>query len=186
MSDSRRNLVRKYGAVWALALAALIAGPGAHAESVLLSAGSSTSMGKQSWKTDLELNSPGTLNVRVTDLGVPLTIVDRLANLSFGVANTSTAAVFGSQGSEGLLSVHIDVAGPYTLFMSAVPASRFNLGLVSWNITFEPAVAAVPLPPAVLLLIGGLVWAMGLQRKRAMLGRNERNGFFSWGAQPAY
>jgi hypothetical protein len=186
MSDSLRNLIRKYGVVCALALAAFIAGPSAHAETMLLSAGSSMSVGKQSWKTDMDLNSAGTLNVRVSDLGVPLTIVDRLANLSFGVANTSTSAVFGSMGSEGLLSVNIDVPGAYTLFISAVPASRFNLGLVSWNVTFEPAVAAVPLPPAVLLLMGGLAWAMGLQRKRAMLGRNERNGFLPWGAQPAY
>jgi hypothetical protein len=186
MIDSLRSLIRKYGAVCALTLAAFVAGPGAHAESILLSAGSSTSFGKQSWKTDLEINSPGKLNVRVTDLGVPLTIIDRLAGLSFSVANTSTAAVFGSMAGEGLLSVNIDVAGPYTLYLSATPASRFNLGLVSWNATFEPTVAApVPLPPAVLLLIAGLVWAMGLQRKRAMLGRNEGNGFLSWGAQPA-
>jgi hypothetical protein len=186
MSNSLRNLTRKFGAVWALALAALLSGPVAHAEPILLAAGSSLSNGKQSWSTDLQLNSPGTLNVRVSDLGVPLTIVDRLAGLSFSVANTSTSAVFGSMGGESLLSVNIDIAGPYSLFISAVPASRFNLGLVSWNATFEPSVAAVPLPPAVLLLISGLVWATGLQRKRAILGRNEGNRFLWWGAQPAH
>jgi hypothetical protein len=185
MSNSLRNLTRKFGAVWALALAALLSGPVAHAEPILLAAGSSLSNGKQSWSTDLQLNSPGTLNVRVSDLGVPLTIVDRLAGLSFSVANTSTSAVFGSMGGEGLLSIDIDVAGPYSLFISAVPSSRFNLGLISWNATFESA-AAVPLPPAVWLLISGLVWATGLQRKRAILGRNKGNGFLAWGARPAH
>lgn len=176
MISSLRVIVRKYGAVCALAFAALLAGPGAHAEVILK--GGQEAFGKLNIATDLQLQSSGTLGVRVSDLGVPITMAERLDSLTFYIGD-EFGHVLASMDSEGLLETWIDKPGTYSLFISAVPSSRFNFGIVSWSADFQPPV--VPLPPAIWLLLSGLAWAMGLQRKRAMLGVREFIGSLSWG-----
>jgi hypothetical protein len=174
---------RRYSAACALVLAAMALVPAAHAESVLLASGASLSSGKQSWTSELAIQSAGRLTVQVTDLGVPLTIVERLQSLSFSVANNTS--VLGSYGGAGLLTLDIDSPGLFFLNIAAVPsANRFNLGLVSWNAVFEPT-APVPLPASLWLLIAGVAWATGLKRKRAKLASVESSGSSQWCAGPA-
>jgi hypothetical protein len=174
---------RRYSAACALALAALAQAPAAHAESLLLASGASLSSGKQAWTSEVAVQSAGRLTVQVTDLGVPLTIVERLQSLSFSVSNSTS--VLGSYGGAGLLTLDIENPGIFFLNIAAAPSSnRFNLGLVSWNAVFEPT-APVPLPASLWLLIAGAAWATGLQRKRAKVASNESSGFLPWRTGPA-
>jgi hypothetical protein len=170
--------VRKLGAVCVLASAVMLVAPVAEAENVLLATGSALG-GKQTWTSDLDIDSPGILTMRVSDLGVPFTIIERLDSLSFSVM--SPTGVVASRMGEGLLAVDISTPGLYFLNISSTPnaTSRFQLGLVSWYATFEP-LAAVPLPAAVWLLLAGFAWAMGLQRGRAKLEGSGLRGLLSW------
>src|SRR5262245_46200446 len=139
----------------AWALLALLSAPAARADSVLLSSGTAMT-GKQSWSSDLSIETPGTLSVRVTDLGEPFTIVEPLASLSFGI--TSATGPLDSRSGEGELSMDI-APGLYSLYIAAVPGGRFNLGLVSWTATLQTLAAPVPLPASLWLLIASLAWA---------------------------
>jgi hypothetical protein len=160
----------------ALALGAVVLSsafvPAAHAaagEAQLIAAGSMLG-GKQSWGADLNVSGAGKLTVQAYDLGVRSTIVDRLDSLSFSVSNSTS--MFGSHVGSGEFAMDISGPGMYFLSLQATPSlqSRFQLGLVSWRVTFEPNVSAVPLPASVWLLIAGLAWATGMQRRRAKLG----------------
>jgi len=119
----------------------------------------------------LELKGAGTLTVKAFDVGQTGTMAPQLQELSFSVYNSSS--IFMRQGA-GEMQVDIGGAGLYFLNLDAIPSlqSRFQLGLVSWIATFQPA-AVVPLPASVWLLIAGLAWATGMQRSRAKLARNQ-------------
>ena len=88
-----------------------------------------------------------------------------------------------------MLALDVTSPGLYFLNIFATPdeRSRYQLGLVSWYVTFDAA-AAVPLPPAAWLLLAGAAWAMGLQRRRAKLDGSEPRGSLSWSrdAVPAH
>jgi len=72
-----------------------------------------------------------------------------------------------------------DILGPgnYFVAFSATPGlgSPFRLPLVSWSVSFVPNASAVPVPASVWLLVAGLAWATGMQRKRAKLARREES-----------
>jgi hypothetical protein len=114
----------------------------------------------------LNATSAGRLTVHVADLGVPLTINDRLSALSFSI--TQGGNVLGSHLGEGVLTVDMSSTENVALHIYATPAPLFRMGILSWNAFFEEA-APVPLPAGAWLLLGGLAWAIGLQRKRANL-----------------
>jgi hypothetical protein len=175
----RSNWIRKLGTGCALAIAALALAPAAQADSVLLASGSSLTTGRQTWVTELNVQSGGMLSVQVTDLGVPMTIIDRLGSLSFSVTNSS--GVLGSINGSGLMSLEITTPGLFFLNISAAPleSSRFKLGLFSWT-AWNDVAAPVPLPASLWLLIGGLAWAMGMQRKGAKLPGSAIFGSLRW------
>ena len=169
MIDSLRISLRRCAVMCALALAAVALTPAAHAESVQLASGFMQGSGKLSSDSDLEMAVAGKLTIQVADLGVPLTIFDRLASLSFSL--TDSTGIFASKVGEGTLSVDITAPGTYGLHIIGMPDhSRYSFtnGVVSWNATFDP-LAPVPLPASFWLLIAGAAWAIGLQRKRANL-----------------
>ena len=131
------------------------------------------------------LSGPGTLTVRAYDVGVAGSIVaPPLEGLSFSVYNSSS--IFSHAGA-GELSMDVSGPGMYFLNLQAIPSlqSRFQSGLVSWIATFDAdQPAPVPLPASVWLLIAGLAWATGMQRKRAKLARVTHDSP-SWGSADA-
>jgi hypothetical protein len=111
--------------------------------------------------TRLELPMPGagSLHVELADLGFP----ESAATLSFALVNGST--VLGVINGTGTLSY--DVGGPLALFgyVYAVASPATNAG--AYALTIEHvAVAPVPLPPALGLLLGGLGLAGAIGRRR--------------------
>jgi hypothetical protein len=175
-----KTKIRSYVVTCALALGAVAMVPAAHAESIELATGMMKGMGKLSSDTDLYMASAGKLSIQVTDLGQAMTIMDRLASLSFSL--TDSTGIFASRGSEGTLVVDITNPGLYGLHILGLTDQSqfpFTMGVVSWNAQFDP-VAPVPLPASFWLLIAGAAWAIGLQRKRAKLAVDESGGLFSW------
>jgi hypothetical protein len=168
MIDSLRGLAGKLGAACALGVAALLTGPAAHAE--MVGRGEALVMGPTTIDTSFSFSTSGALGVRVSDLGIPLTMADRLESLTFYVGD-GFGRVLGSMDRAGLLEMWISQPGSYTLYVFATPSTR--LGLMSWSADFAPSV--VPLPSAIWLLMGGLGWAIGLQRKRGTLSTACRN-----------
>ena len=142
--------------------------------------------GKTNWGSSLKFSGAGKLTVSSYDLGVPMTLMDRLDSLSFSVSNATS--ILASHVGDGALTINVNGPGEYFVAFSATPSatSRFKLPLVSWSLSFEPDVAAVPLPASVWLLIAGIAWATGMQRKRAKLAASE--GSLRWNSvrtQPA-
>jgi hypothetical protein len=143
--------------------------------------------GKTTWGQTLQISGPGKLTVSAYDLGVPMTLMDRLDSLSFSISNSTS--IFGSHSGDGSMNLDLKGPGEYFVNFSATPSalSRFKLPLVSWSVSFVPNASAVPLPATVWLLIGGLAWAIGMQRKRAKLALAGRDGGDSlrWETAPA-
>jgi len=146
--------------------------PAAHAESEEVVGSGLELIGAGPLKDPrLEIKGAGTLRVKAYDVGATGTMAPQLQALSFSVFNSNS--IFMREGA-GEMQVDVSGAGLYFLNLNAIPSlqSRFQLGLVSWIATFEPA-AVVPLPASVWLLIAGLAWATGMQRSRAKLARNQ-------------
>ena len=129
--------------------------------------------GKTTWGSSLKFSGAGVLTVSAYDLGVPNTLMDRLQSLTFNVSNATS--ILGSHSGDGVLALDIRGPGEYFVAFTATPSqtSRFKLPLVSWSLSFEPSASTVPLPASVWLLIGGLVWATWMQRKRAKLANGD-------------
>jgi hypothetical protein len=176
---------RKYVAICALALAAVALVPAAHAEDVSPEDGYLSGSADMLWsKTTLNVSSNGRLTVQVSDLGIPLTIMDRLQSLSFSI--TSGSDVLGALGREGSLSVNVTDLRSVALNIFAVPSGDLKFGSIYWKASFE-AVEPVPLPASFWLLIAGAAWAIGLQRRRAKLAVKDSSPL-SWcaGLVPAH
>lgn len=162
------NVFRGCRAVFALVLAGFALASPARAEPVQIAAGwamggalsSSTSL------SSLNSTSSGRLTVQVADLGVPMTIYDRLSVLSFSI--TKGTDVLESHMGDGVLSLEVSSLENVALNIYALPSQQFKLGVLSWNAFFEET-APVPLPAGIWLMLGGMAWAIGLQRKRAKL-----------------
>jgi hypothetical protein len=124
--------------------------------------------GKTNWGTSVLLAGPGTLTVRAYDLGVEGTLMDSLKSLSFNVSNSTS--LLGSHMGDGSMTFDLKGPGEYFVNFSAVlKDGAFPLPLVSWSVSFAPSASAVPLPASVWLMIAGLAWATGMQRKRGKL-----------------
>jgi len=176
MNSRLLTTIRIWGAACALAFATVFVAPAAQAET-LFSTGQMT-VANFGLKMDKDIAAPGTLTVKVTDLGVPFTVFDRFVALSFSV--TSGGTVLMSHEGEGEIVVDIGAPGTYSFFLAGTPAARLGLGALSWAATFAPAAPPVPLPLAAWMLLAGLGWtlapkaiasrATGLQRARASIG----------------
>jgi hypothetical protein len=178
-----RNVLRRCGKLCALAAAAfglsMTFASAAHASSAAWMAeaepdeelidGGAPPAGRTTWGTSVQLAGPGTLTVRAYDLGVEMTLMDRLDSLSFSVSNSTS--ILGSHSGDG--SMTFDLKGPGEYFVNFAaglnPNALFKIPLVSWSVSFTPSASQVPLPAGVWLMLAGLAWATGLKRKRAKL-----------------
>jgi hypothetical protein len=102
-------------------------------------------------KYELQIPSAGLLNIELGDLGFP----SPAASLNFALANSTN--VLGVINGPGSLSYDV-LSGPTTLFgyVYAAASPATNQGAYTLNVTQQQAVAPVPLPAAVWLLISGL------------------------------
>lgn len=144
--------------------------------------------GKTTWGESLKFTSAGKLTVSAYDLGVAGTLMGPLAvdGLSFSVSNSTS--LLGWHVGDGMMAFQINGPGEFFVNFSATPDpnARFPVPLVSWRVSFEPNVSAVPLPASVWLLAAGLAWATGMQRKRAKLTSRESGEAFCWKPVAAY
>lgn len=188
-----RTVLRRCGGLGAMTAAALSLSfaQGAHAAQASWMAevdpdaeivdGGGTPDGQKNWSRNYSFSGAGTLTVQAYDLGVPMTLMERLDSLSFSVAHSST--ILGSHLGDGSMTFNLNGPGDFLVNFAATPSasSRFGVPLVSWRVSFSPAAApTVPLPASVWLLIAGLAWATGMQRKRAKLAPGESSASLSW------
>lgn len=173
-----RDLLRRYGKLFAMTAVALswAFASAAHASQAAWLAeadadeelldGGGPPAGKTTWGTSVQLAGPGTLTVRAYDLGVEMTLMDRLDSLSFSVSNSTS--ILGSHVGDGSMSFDLNGPGEYFVNFAAMLKQGALLPLVSWSVSFTPNASQVPLPAGVWLLLAGL-GAIGMQRKRAKL-----------------
>jgi len=164
MSEQWGKRIRAGGALFALVLAMLAVSPASRASTL---PGGQGVLGSLTITDSLQISGPGFLSVKVTDLGVPLTIGDRLSSLSFSIDNGKSPLALHENSGEVVLG--INAAGLYTVCINAVAGGRFNIGVLSWQVVFTPSATPVPLPAGVWLLLAGVGAAIGLQRRRGML-----------------
>lgn len=159
---------------WALALAVAVASclAPAHADSVGLLSQTGLISGRQSFVFAMQVATPGTLSVQLSDLNWQ----GRLADLSFSVngpngllaqitgdrSRSFPAAVGGGPGN-ATAAVLFDVTAPgtYYAYVSGKAIGAYGIGLYSLNATFSSN--AVPLPAAAWLLLSGVgcLWRVG-------------------------
>jgi hypothetical protein len=175
------NMLRRCGKLFTMAAAvfglSMTFASAAHASSAAWMAeadsneelidGGAPPAGKKTWGTSVQLATPGTLTVRAYDLGVEMTLMDRLQSLSFSVSNSTS--ILGSHVGDGSMSFDLNGPGEYFVNFAAVLKSGALLPLVSWSVSFTPNASQVPLPAGVWLMFAGLAWAIGMQRKRAKI-----------------
>ena len=191
IKGTTRAMLRRGCAVAAAATALSFSfAPAAHAaqsawmaevdDSAELIDGGAPPPGKTSWGSSVQFSGPGKLTVQAYDLGVPMTLMERLDSLSFSVANSTT--MLGSHLGDGSMTFNLNGPGQYFVNFSATPSAsaRFGVPLVSWSISFAPNASAVPLPASLWLLIAGLAWATGMQRRRAKLAPRESGNSVPW------
>ena len=178
--------IRLFATATAVALASLSLAPAAHAAGAawmsdeesagldVLDAGVPPE-GKTTWGQSLNFTGSGKLTVSAYDLGVEGTLLPPLPldGLSFSVS--SATGLVGWHLGQGEMAFDILGPGNYFVAFSATTGSSFRLPLVSWSMSFVPNASAVPLPASVWLLVAGLAWATGMQRKRAKLARREES-----------
>ncbi|MEJ1964410.1 MAG: hypothetical protein WDO56_23850 [Gammaproteobacteria bacterium] len=188
MIKSMNRTFRTFGVACVLAVASMAMAPAAHAELYDAWSGIDSGNAEELTSSDSwDVHSGGTLTVQVSDLGHPMTMMERLSSLSFMIS-FDTTTVLGAFGSEGTLSVFVPDPGRITLSIFATPTAlldgRLHMGGYSWNANFE-ATPPVPLPASFWLLAAGAAWAIVLQRKRVKLFRMESGGSPGSFATPA-
>jgi len=114
--------------------------------------------GSQSFVQSFYISTPGTISITLT--GVPW--LDSISDLTGFL--TSTSGVLGQtfNGSE-------DVSvGPGTVYAHWFGEAQgtYDLGVIGVKISFQPAIAAVPLPASLVLLLSGLGLLLGWQRRQ--------------------
>ena len=187
-----RSVFRRCGSLGAMAAALALSvtlAPAAHASQAawlpsetnefgdLIDSGAPPE-GKTTWGSSLRLAGPGKLTVSAYDLGVEGTLMPPVTGLSFSVS--SSTSLLGSHDGAGEMAFQIGGAGEYFVNFSAIAGGPFNIPLVSWAVSFQPNASAVPLPASVWLMLAGLAWAIGMQRKRAKLTSHDGGDAFSW------
>jgi hypothetical protein len=138
----------------AAGLALGLAGPQlAHADSVpaaVLLQQSTLVINQQSNVYAFTAPGPGTLTIDLTD--VPW--LAQLSSLSFSV--DSSQSVLGTMSGAGQLTVTLSQAGTYYADVTGQAGGPLDLGVYSLQVGFQPQVAPVPLPGAILLTLCGL------------------------------
>lgn len=135
----------------------------AHAETVATTLFQSTTMVTSANinLTELDLTTPGTLSVSLTDLDWP----SALNALSFTLFDATH--VVGTQGSG---TWTFDIASPSTLFASvfAAPDSSAKAGLYNVQISYLATAAPVPLPATAWFLLSGVAGLAALRPKQKL------------------
>jgi hypothetical protein len=123
----------------------------ARADTVLYDS-SSFVQGQQSFVQALDITAPGTLTVTLSNIPWLDTVTD--LNLFL----TSTSGVIGTPNGPGTETFSV---GPGTLYAHWFGQAQgpFDVGVVGVKIDFQPsAIAPVPLPDSVILLLSGLLF----------------------------
>jgi hypothetical protein len=159
----------------ALAVLAVLLGlgatPPAHAGAIGLLAQTGLISGRQSFVFSMQVDSPGSLEVALTDLNWQ----GRLADLTFsvsgkdGLLGESQSFAQSLTGNNTVIGSSIKLftitsPGTYYAFVSGSALGPYAIGLYSLNASFT---SAVPLPAAGLLLLsglGGMAAAIGRRR----------------------
>lgn len=163
------RLTRPAGALAAaaLALACLISPQRAKADTVTTSGPTLTAgdpleqtafvFGQQTNLYAFNTTGPGTLSVTLQDWAFPVPLQQLSASLMFQDQSWSLTAS-STQSNQWLLSMPVSTGGIFDAFVAAeggtVPGLPFSVGAYSLTIDFQPS--AVPLPPAIDLLLGGM------------------------------
>lgn len=156
MIDKQMKAVRQLALVGALAIAGLVATPDAKAEMVLTEA-TTFITGTQSTVYTLFAPTQGKVTVSLADFAWP----EKLASLSFAL--TTSTGVLAQLSGPGTLQFELSGPGTYFGILSGTAKGSWDVGLYSLRVSLAPA---VPLPPALGLLLMGLASTFGLTRKR--------------------
>lgn len=159
MIEQKMKAMRQFALAGALAIAGLVATPAAHAE-MLMTDSTTFISGTQSTVYTLFAPTAGIVNVKLTDFEWP----ERFANLSFAFATAS--GVLAELDGPGSLEFEISAPGTYFGIVSGTAQGSWNVGLYSLHVGLGPLAPAVPLPPALGLLLMGLASTFGLTRNR--------------------
>jgi hypothetical protein len=148
----------------ALAVAGVMAGPVANADTVMVK-DSPLLYGSQTVAYSMNVTGAGSLSVALDDLNFPTA----LADLSFALATTS--GVLQTLTGEGDAQFDVDSAGTYWAIVSGRGLGKFGIGQLSLSVVFSPLDSGpgptpVPLPGALALLLAGLAGTFGVARKR--------------------
>jgi hypothetical protein len=99
---------------------------------------------------------PGTLSVTLNDWAFPVALQQLSASVMF--QDQSYSLTQGTTATQWLLTLPVSTGGDFDAFVAAeggtVPGLPFQVGAYSMTIDFQPS--AVPLPPAIDLLLGGM------------------------------
>lgn len=106
--------------------------------------------GSQAFSDALNITTPGTLSVTLAS--VPW--LDTLQNLNCFVSAPG-GKIIGSPSNNGFETVDVG-AGTIYVNWSAQASGPLSLGAYSIDVRFSPAVAPVPLPGSLILLLSGL------------------------------
>jgi hypothetical protein len=153
--------MKKLNRTWQISMALILLGaasaPAVQAETILVSQSTMIS-GSFSAVYSFATTQSGTLNLHLENVAWP----ERLASLSCNLYTNE--GMLGSIATDGMLSIAVTGPGTYYSHLFAQAAGALDLGVFSFNVTFEPSVAAVPLPAALWLLLSSLCGFFGLKR----------------------
>jgi hypothetical protein len=144
---------------WILMLAIpLLSATAARADTVLYDAAGFI-QGKQSFTESFDISTAGTLTVTLSN--IPW--LDTLSDLTCFL--TTSGGVLGTSMGSGSEQIKV---GPGTIFAHwfGDADGKYDIGVFGMRVEFQPAVAAVGLPPSLLLMLSSLGLLFGWQRQK--------------------
>jgi len=145
-----------FAALWLLVGALTLPAGAARADTVLYDSASFL-QGQQSFVQSFNITTPGTLTVTLSE--IPW--LDTISNLT-GFLTTSAGVVGGSFGG-GSETFDVNAGTIYAHWFGSAQGT-YNIGVLGVKIMFQPSgVTPVPLPSAMILLLGSLGLLSGWQ-----------------------
>jgi hypothetical protein len=140
--------------------ACIFAPASARADTVLYD-GSGFLTGTQSFVESFNLPSAGILTVTLSNVAWP----EQLATLNLLL--TSAGGTLGPEMGTGTQTFNIAAGGNVFAQWFGKAQGPLDIGVFSMKIDFAPSVTAVPLPPAVVLMISGMALVLLQRRSRS-------------------